>query len=176
MGAEVHLETLQFRTDGTRQGVEPIVQTVFHKLDAASIVFGTQFVAALTYSDGVLQQCDGEERQNRHQILVFLGGDGSEKIFTAPQDVAVTASLGVFEDIIGGPTIDDEVAVEVGSEDVGGNIVATTGADGVDGDFFGTEDPQPGIDAVDAPAGLVGMNDMGASHRGGGGVVSGQRR
>ena len=37
---------------------------------------------------------------------------------------------------------------------------ALAGADGVDGGRFAAEDPQPGVEAADAPAGFVGMDDV----------------
>ena len=61
--------------------------------------------------------------------------------------------------------IDDEVAVEVGAEDVFGDLDGRgpAGADGVDGDVLVAEDPQPGVEAADAPAGFVGMDDVAAA-------------
>lgn len=80
--------------------------------------------------------------------------------------INVDLSLAVVEDRVAGQAIDDQVAVEVGAEDLFGNTVATgtaAGANGVDGDLLTAEAPQPGVDGSDALAGLVGVNDGGVT-------------
>src|SRR5271166_722589 len=75
--------------------------------------------------------------------------------------MAVTLALGVLQDGIGGEAIDDEPAVEIGAENGFGHFVAAALPDGVDGNVLVTEDPEPGIEATNPPAGLVGMDDVG---------------
>src|SRR5438046_1415392 len=72
-------------------------------------------------------------------------------------------ALGIVENVIGFETIDDQITVKVGAKDVSGNLMAASalaGANGIDGDVLVAENPQPGIEGADAPAGLVGMDDI----------------
>jgi hypothetical protein len=77
--------------------------------------------------------------------------------------MAVALALGLLQDRVGGEAIDDEPAVEVGTKNRFGDFVAATLADGVDGNVVVGEDPQPGIEATDASAGLIGMDDVGTA-------------
>jgi hypothetical protein len=81
------------------------------------------------------------------------------KFLAAAEQVSVAAALGAAQDIVAPQAIDDEITVEGRAEDLQGDLVAAAGADGVDGDVLAAEDPQPGVDAADAPARLVGMHD-----------------
>src|SRR3990167_9320812 len=75
--------------------------------------------------------------------------------------MAIALAFGVTEKFIGFAAIDDEVAVEVGAENFLRHIAAAAVANGVDGGVLAGEDPQPGVGAADAPAGLVGVDDLG---------------
>ena len=77
--------------------------------------------------------------------------------------MAVAPALGDFEDVVAFQAIDHEVAVEVGAEDFLGDLMtagAFAGADDVDGGLLAAEDPQPGAETADAPAGFIGMDDV----------------
>ena len=88
-------------------------------------------------------------------------GQNVAQLLGPPQEMAVTLTLGVLQDGIGGETIDNQPAVEVGTENSLGDFVAATLADGVNGNLLVGEDPEPGIEGTDTPAGLVGLDDVG---------------
>src|SRR5262249_56782031 len=84
------------------------------------------------------------------QVRLFLGGDDVVEILAAAEQVAVAASLGDCEYVVAFQAIDHQVAVEVGAEDVFGDLMAPgtcAGADDVEGRLFAAGDPQPGVEA-----------------------------
>ena len=116
------------------------------------------FVAVSGQIDGFLEQI----AQGFQVSLLVMGHDIAE-VLAAAQQVAIAAALDDVEDIVGFQAIDHEIAVEIGAENVLGNLMAAStgaGADGVDGGAFAAEDPQPGVEPADAPAGFVGMDDV----------------
>ena len=85
---------------------------------------------------------------------LFPGRNGVAEFLAAAEQMPVTTALCDFEDIVGFQAIDHEIAVEVGAENVRGNLVAAGAfarADDVDGGLLAAEDPQPGIESADAP-------------------------
>src|ERR1700688_866108 len=77
--------------------------------------------------------------------------------------MAVAPALGDFENVVGFQAIDHEVAVETGTEDFLGNLMtacAFAGTDDINSGLLAAEDPQPGVQATDAPAGFIGMHDV----------------
>ena len=75
--------------------------------------------------------------------------------------MGVATALGIVQALVSFQTVDDEITVENGAENIFGHIGAPTITNRVDGGFLTTEDPQPGTQAADAPAGFVGMDDLG---------------
>ncbi len=61
--------------------------------------------------------------------------------------------------IVGQEPIGGQDAGEVIAQDVEDHIAAAVGADGVDGEITMCEDPQPGRERADPPAGLIGIHD-----------------
>lgn len=161
MSANVIVESLQFGTELAWQAVKPSVQTIFDFLHAACVTSGLEFVTASRQVDGFEKQ-----RAQEIEIFLFLGGHDIGKFLAAAQEVRVAAALGVIKDIVSSKAIDDEIAIEVGAEQVRRHVMATTadaGANDVDGNVLAGEDPEPTVDRVDAPAGFVGVHDMRAT-------------
>jgi hypothetical protein len=90
--------------------------------------------------------------------------------------VTIALAFGVLQHGVGGETIDDQPAIEVRAEDGFGDFMAATLANGIDGHVLVTEHPEPGIQPTDAPAGLVGMHDLGPAQGLDEEVVSGKRQ
>ena len=61
--------------------------------------------------------------------------------------------------VVGQETIGGQDAGEVRAEDIEDHIAAAVGADGVDGEVTMGEDPQPGRERADPPAGLIDIHD-----------------
>src|ERR1017187_3971675 len=77
--------------------------------------------------------------------------------------MAVAPALGDFENVIRFQAVDHEVAVEIGAEHLLRNLMtacAFAGTDDINGGLLAAEDPQPGAETTDAPAGFIGMNDV----------------
>jgi hypothetical protein len=132
-------------------------------LDAAGVAGGGKLLSAARQVDGFLQ-----ERVQGLQISLLLGGNNVVEVLVAPEQVAVAAALGDVEHVVAFQAVHYQVDIEVRTEDVLGNLVATgthTGPDHVDGCRFAAEDPQPGVEASDSPAGFVGMNDVALPQR-----------
>ena len=154
------VEAIQFGTQARlpQVGSEPVIQAVLDLLPAATVACGGEFIAAAGQVDGFPEQaaqgCD---------LGLFLGRGGVAQFFAAAQQMPVATALGDFQDIVAFQAIDHEVAIEVWTEDVFGNLVtacALARANDVDGDCLTAEDPQPGILAADAPAGFIGMDNV----------------
>jgi hypothetical protein len=159
----VVIEAIQFRAYRPRQTVEPIVEPILDLLDAAGVACRGHCLPAPGQVDGLLQ-----ERAQGLQVRLFLGGDDIVESLTAAKQVAVTTTFGDFKHVVAFQAVHHQVAVEIGAEDLFGDLMATgthATADDVDGRHLAAKHPQPGVEAADAPAGLVGMDDMASSRR-----------
>ena len=109
----------------------------------------------LCETDRVFDDLD-QSSQMRSQLGV---GCFADHFFDATQEMGIALSLGIFEHIIAIQTVDNEDAVKSVAENFRGHVAAATVADGVNRHVWRGEHPQPGIDAANAPTGLVGMHD-----------------
>jgi hypothetical protein len=119
MGPEVAVATIQLRAYRPRQAVEPGVQPVLGLLDAAGVAGGGQCLPAAAQIDGLLQA-----RAQGLQVRPPRSGEDFLKALAAPEQVAVGAALGDFEHVVAVQAIDHQVAIEVGAEDVFGDLMA----------------------------------------------------
>jgi hypothetical protein len=124
-------------------------------LDATGGTGGCELLPAARQMDGVLQ-----EGAQGLQERLLLGRDNVLEVLAAAEQVAVPAALGDFEHVVAVQTVHHQVAIKIGAEDVFGGVVAAAGAEGIDGHVRGADDPQPGVAAAEAPAGLVGLDDV----------------
>jgi hypothetical protein len=159
LAQSAHLGTERFETGVAVH--EPGFKTIVDFRDAPRVAVGRQLFATLGQIDGFLQ-----ERAEFEQGFLLRTRGGVTHFVEASEQMAVALPFGVLQNVVGLEAVDDQVAVEVGTEDFLGNLVAAsarTASDGVDGQVLVGENPQPGIDGVDAPAGLVGMDDVAAA-------------
>src|SRR5450755_2280550 len=140
---------------------QPILQAVVDLLDAAGKTLRGELVAAPGQVESFLDQ--GAEGV---QDFLLVSRSGVGHFLGTAEQMGVALSLGVLEALVGLATIDDQIAIEVRTENFRGDVGAAcfvAGADGVDGEVFIAENPQPGIESVDSPAGLVGVHDLAAA-------------
>ena len=112
-------------------------------LNVAGKVGCCYFVATAGQVDGFLEQA-----AQGFELLLFPGRHGVAEFFATPEQMAVAAALGDVENVVTFQSIDDEIAVEVGTEDVLRHAMSAgtlAGADDIDGGLFAAEDPQPAL-------------------------------
>lgn len=112
-------EAFQFGAWLSGQVVQPQDETVLHPAGATLIGFGSQLVATLGQVNGVL-----DDRDEPVEILVFLVRDGVVEVLGAAQQMPIALPFLVFEGGVSEEAINDQVAVEVRSEDFFGDILA----------------------------------------------------
>src|ERR1022692_220459 len=135
---------------------EPTLQ---HRLTVPSLLRKVGFTivrATLRETDRVFDNLD-QSGQMRGQLFVGCFGD---HLLDPTQEMGIALPLRIFEHIVAVQSIDDEDTVKRWAENLRGNVAAATVADGVNRHVFRGEHPQPGVDAANAPTGLVGMHDL----------------
>jgi len=134
---------------------EPTLQ---HRLTVPSLLRKVGFTivrATLCQTDRVFDNLD-QSGQMGGQLCIGCFGD---HLLDPTQQMSIALALGVFEYIVAVQAINDEDAVKSIAENLGGHIAAAAVADGVNRHVWRGKHPQPGVDAADAPTGLVGMDD-----------------
>src|SRR5262245_13763257 len=134
MDPEMVVETIQFWAQRPRQAVEPVIEAMLDLLDTAGVAGGGQGLPASGQIDGLLQK-----EAQRLKVRLFLSGDDLVEVLAAAEQVAVATALGDFEHIVTFQAIHDQVAIEVGAEDVFGDVVPPAGANSIDRHVLGTE-------------------------------------
>src|SRR5262245_4205985 len=107
------------RTSATGHLEQPTREALFDDLDPASIALDRELLTPLSQIDRLLNH-----RDKRAQKALFVGRYAVAQLVGTPQQMGIALSLGVAETLIGFAAVDDQKAVESGSENRLGDFMA----------------------------------------------------